>query len=96
MAKKSTKKVTAESTPVAPQFKISVDFGGHVYEGVGVDAKEALLNLTAPTKITTKAVVHVSHGDKSKTLLMVPQKAKRLYWKVARDVNAKMLSALLK
>jgi len=96
MAKKTSKGTSKKSETQSPQFKISIDLGGVFYEGIGETAKEALLNLKSPVKITTKGIVNLSMGEKKKTLLYTPKQVKRLYWKVGREVQAKILSSFLK
>lgn len=70
-------------------YKISVEIGKEVYTGKGATALEALQTLTQPVKIFQKGIVVMSHGKKKRVMMLMPQRLKRLWWKLAQPVLAK-------
>ena len=66
------------------------------YTGKGATTLEALTNLNAPSKLIAKGTLRVEHGKLSKEIYLPPVKLKRLFFPIARQVQAKMLAMGLK
>lgn len=70
-------------------FSIEVKIGDKTYRGSGKTALEALQTLEKPLKIFQKGIVTLTHGETKRVMLLMPQRIKRLWWKLAQPVLAK-------
>ena len=95
--KTATKKKTAK-VGNAPQFSISLNINGKIYEGHGATALDALINTPKPEKITNKGTLYISNGLKSNSVLMQIPQMKRLFFlsKSLLEVHLKSLLAGMK
>lgn len=85
------KKKEVVSTPVAPLYSITIKIGNQEYRGEGATALDAIQALPKSPKTFLKGIVTFAHGQKSRELLMMPPKIKRLYYPMAQKVFAKTL-----
>lgn len=77
-------------------YKVSVAIGNNIIIGTGNTALEALVNLPRPAKVMNKTVLTATHGEKRTELLMMPARAKRIFYQFAQPFLAKHLEMLLK
>src|SRR3990167_4279254 len=82
-------KVVAEAKQ--DMFKFHFVLCGEVFEGKGNTALEALRNLPSPQKITTKGVLTISHGERTKVLTLLIPKVKRIFYPNFQSVIIKQL-----
>lgn len=88
--------VLSEKTPEAPIYEITIQLGNEIYKGQGATAYEALKSIQKPTKITTKAIVSMTDGEKSMQKFFTAFNSKRLFYPLAQFTQARNLTALLK
>lgn len=79
-----------------PHFSITLRIGNDVYSGEGETALEALQKIEKPVKIFQKSVLTVREGDKSKEMLMMPVKVKRIFFPSSQPIIVKWLFAGLR
>lgn len=82
--------------PKAKPFKIVITLGEEKHRGQGVTVFEALKGIAKPVKITTKAFLTISQGDKTSNQVLMPVQTKRLFYPSAQLYLAKQLELLLK
>lgn len=80
----------------APLFTITATFGDQLYKGTGATILEALKAVPRPAKITTKGMVQVTDGTRSKNLPLTVLRAKHFFYPIAQVFIAKQLSVGLK
>jgi hypothetical protein len=78
------------------KYSISVTQGDKTYKGTGNNTLEALTSLTKPLKIIGKCFLTVTDGKRKAELMMMPTRAKRLFFPNARIYLAKQLELLMK
>ncbi len=84
--------VDTTATPETVPYIIKFTLAGVAYDGEGATPLEALRSLATPTKIFGKGVLTISHGERTKTLLLMPMKVRRLFWTGrTQEVSAKIL-----
>jgi len=81
----------AEDAKQEPNYKFHLDLCGQIFEGTGSTSLEALQAVPVPLKITTKGTLTITHGDKSKTLILLIPKIKRLFYPNFQSVIIKHL-----
>ncbi len=69
-----------EATP----YHLTITFGNEVYQSEAPTLLEALQSLPRPLKITTKARLVLSYGERNKEFLYMPMMAKRLFYPLAQ------------
>lgn len=77
-------------------FEIHLELNGTKLVSSGSSVLEALLNLPKPSKMTTKVIFTIFNKDKKYQEVMMPIKAKRLFYPLARKFWAKNIEHLLK
>lgn len=105
MPKKTTKKETTKE-PVAkvedkapevkPKYTITVNLGDGERTGTGETVLEALQAVHKPVKIFTKTFVTITDGKRTKEMMFMPLRAKRLFYPHAQVYVARELEFLLK
>lgn len=73
-------------------FKIRVTVNGQVYEGNGETMVEAVQSVPRPSKVSTKGIVSVQYGDKSKQMVFTPMRLRKFFQPISKHVMAKFLS----
>lgn len=78
------------------KYKLSLKLGDTVITSQADTLFQAVVGLKRPEKITTKAVLTITHGKaKAEVLYNIPR-LKRLFFPIARPIVAKQLASLLK
>lgn len=90
------KKNSVLDEPKEILYEMVLEVSGEKFESEGKTSLEALNNLPQPAKMTTKAIFTVVRGAKRFEEIMMPVKAKRLFYPLARKLWAKNLEHLLK
>ena len=89
-----TKKTTRAKSSA---FSISLTLGDKTYTSKGATALDALTALKQPEKLMGKGILTLRQGEKTKTLLLYPQRLKRLFYNASfQAIQAKQLAMLLK
>lgn len=77
-------------------YVISLTLGDNTLEGRGDSVYEALSSIKKPLKIVGKTFLIVTNGDKKATQMLMPVRAKRLFYPMAQLMLAKQIQLLLK
>lgn len=94
-----TKKKDPEVAPKEKEeaaFEIKVRLGKEEIVSSGATLLEAIRGLHKPVKITTKTFVVVTSGDRHFKTMLMPVRAKRLFYPVAQPYFAAQFEFLLK
>lgn len=93
----TTPKTKSRDKKAPAAFTITIQMGDWTLQGTGETAEEALKSIPRPAKISTKAVVTVTHGDLAKRdMPFTIARTKRLFYTAGTAIQAKMLFSGLK
>lgn len=73
-------------------YKITLKIGDQISTSDGETALEAIQSLAKPKKIMGKGIFTISNGGKTRTILMLPMRIKRLFYPNTLHILAKTLS----
>lgn len=87
---------TKEKKDKAVRYTLRFAQGDCTTESEGGDVLEAIMNLRRPLKVTGKCIVTVEHAGRRAEMMLMPAKARRLFYPIARSYFAKQFEYLLK
>lgn len=74
------------------QFKISIQVNGETLGGVGETALDALRAIKKPVRISTKGIINITDGEKSKQMVFMPFKLRKLFFPSNQPTLSKFLT----
>lgn len=85
-----------KNSPKKKGCVISITLGDVKLKGTGETILEALASIKRPVKIVGKTFVDASNGTKDTSFMLMPVRAKRLFYPLAQAILAKQIEQLLK
>lgn len=78
-----------------PLYTVTLTLGDVTLSGTGDTVLQALEAIDRPAKITTKAILSVSNGEKTSVQVLSIPRTKRMFYPLAQAVISKQLQSTL-